>query len=110
SHIAGFSTSMTRNCPRVHHPLDPYISGVGKLSYGLTPARKGSERSRQGGPAAHPARQGGFFVVPTPRPQDEEAARPPHRHSLPCLRSSRRCGRQREEPVVDGRIRPAAYR
>src|SRR5271157_285795 len=25
SHIADFSTSMTRNCPRVHHPLAPYI-------------------------------------------------------------------------------------
>src|SRR5271166_1419916 len=74
-------------------------SGVGELSYGLTRLARGRRGLAKAAPRRISARQWGFFVAPTPRPQDEAAARPPHRHSLPCLRSTRRCGRQREEPA-----------
>ncbi len=74
-------------------------SGVGELSYGLTRLARGRRGLAKAAPWRISARQWGFFVAPTPRLQDEVAARPPHRNSLPCLRSTRRCGRQREEPA-----------
>jgi len=66
---------------------------AGELSYGLTRLARGRRGLAKVAPRRISARQWGFFVASTPRPQDEEAARPPHRHSLPCLRSTRRCGR-----------------
>src|SRR5208337_4953168 len=69
--VANLETNIVSHCRFFHQhdsqlppspsPSYPIYSGVGELSYGLTPAREGSERSRQGSPRRIPRASGAFF-------------------------------------------------